>query len=189
MQRRRLIIIAAAGMLLVGAFLQWGPIGLGNGPLSGAMYAVIGAPDSGRVPVGFMIGMHNSGQAPAVIDRIELVGGRSYPAPRLLAVAVLTSGHCGGPWPARQTKRGFVLAGCGGKDSGSLIGHPIGPTRPQLFGFPAAAEVTAPPPGGCWVITEIMVHCHVGIRHYSATDPYHIVACTDAALVNAATGG
>jgi hypothetical protein len=166
MQRIRPIVVGAVGVLVVGAFLLWGPIGLGNGPLSGAMYEVVGAPVSGRVPVGFMIGMHNSGRAPAVIDRIELVGGRSYPAPRLLDVAVLSSGHCGGPWPARQTKRGFVLAGCGGRDSGSLIGHPIGPTRPQLFGFPAAVEVKAPQSGECWVITEIIVQYHVGIGHY-----------------------
>jgi hypothetical protein len=139
MQRRRLIVIAAIAMLVVGAFLLWGPIGLGNGPLSAAMYASVGGPTSGRVPVGFMIGMHNSGHAPAVIDKIELVGGTRYPAPRLLALAVMTSGHCGGPWPTR-------------------------PFRPPGFGFPAAAEV-------------------------SATDPYQIVACTDAALVKAAMGG
>jgi hypothetical protein len=186
MHRRRLLVTAAIGVLVVGAFLLWGPIGLGNGPLSAAMYATVGGPDSSGGPVGFMIGMHNSGQGPAVIDGIELVGATSYPAPRLLSLVVLTSGRCGGPWPARQTKRGFVLAGCGGKDSGSLIGHPIGPTLPHSFGFPGAAEVTAPYPGTCWVLTEIIVHYHVGIRYYTATDPYELAVCTHEPALNAA---
>src|ERR1700749_2330909 len=32
-RRRRVVILAAAGLLATGAFLLWGPVGLGNGPL------------------------------------------------------------------------------------------------------------------------------------------------------------
>ena len=107
--------------------------------------------------------------------------------PHLLALAVLTSGICGGAWPARQGARGFVLSGCGGADRGPLIGHAIGPTRhPRYFEFPAAAEVAAPDPGTCWVMTKIVVHYHVGIRHYSTSDPYQLVICSDASQVNSA---
>jgi hypothetical protein len=186
MQRRSLLVLAVVAMLAVGAFLLWGPIGLGNGPLTAAEYATSGGPDASRVPVGFIIPVRNSGQAPAVIDGIELIGGTKYPAPRLQALAVMTSAECGAAFPTRQTARGFVLAGCGGRDSGSLIGRPIGPTLPDIFAFPAAAEVAAPQPGTCWVMTRIVVHYHVGIRHYSATDPYGLVVCTHAAELKAA---
>ena len=50
----------------------------------------------------------------------------------------------------------------------------------------AAAEVAAPRPGTCWVMTKIVVHYHVGIRHYSATDPYQLAVCSDSAQVKAA---
>jgi hypothetical protein len=185
-RRRRLVVIAVVGVLAIGAFLLWGPIGLGNGPLTGAIYATVGGPDATGTPMGFIIPIRNSGQAPAVIDGIVLIGGTKYPAPHVLALSVLTSGTCGGPWPTRHTARGFVLAGCGGKDAGPLIGHAFGPTPANVFGFPAAAEVAAPPPGTCWVTTKIVVHYHVGIRHYSATGPFQFAVCTHEAEVKAA---
>ena len=36
-------------------------------------------------------------------------------------------------------------------------------------------------------MTKIVVHYHVGIRHYSASDPYQLVVCADHTLVDAAT--
>jgi hypothetical protein len=35
-------------------------------------------------------------------------------------------------------------------------------------------------------MTKIVVRYHVGIRHYSASDPYQLVVCSDAAQVNSA---
>jgi hypothetical protein len=35
-------------------------------------------------------------------------------------------------------------------------------------------------------MTSIVVHYHVGIRRYSATDPYHLAVCIHEAQVNAA---
>jgi hypothetical protein len=189
-RRWRIVLTVAAALLVVGAFLLWGPIGLGNGPLSGAVYDVTSNVDSGGEVVGFTIPMQNTGGAPAVIDGIDLISGTRYPAPHILALRVLTSGNCGGTWPARQRPSGFVLAGCGGADHGPLIGHAFGTNPVRIFsGWPAAAEVAAPRPHTCWVISEIVVHYHVGIRHYAATGPFGLVECgRDAArLENRAT--
>ena len=168
-RKRRVAILAAAGLLATGAFLLWGPIGLGNGPLSAAYGITAGTVHPGG-PAGFVIPIHNSGGSPAVVDGLDLIGGTSYPGPHVLGLEVLTPGTCAGPWPARQAVRGFVLVGCGGTDAGPLVGHAVGPTHPVSFGFPAAAEIAAPTPGTCWVMTKVVVHYHVGIRHYSATD-------------------
>lgn len=185
-RNRRAIVLVAAGLVVIGAFLQWGPIGLGNGPLSAAVYATQGNVHSSRGPVGFVIPIHNSGDSSAVVDGLVLIGGTSYPDPRVLRLEVLTYGNCGGAWPARQAVRGFVLVGCGGTDAGPLVGHAFGPTQPRSFGFPAAALVAPPRPGACWVITKIVLHYHVGIRHYSASDPYELAVCAHSAQVNAA---
>src|ERR1700754_3945842 len=42
-RKRRVMILAAAGLLATGAFLLWGPIGLGNGPLSTDLAYGLGA--------------------------------------------------------------------------------------------------------------------------------------------------
>jgi len=184
-RRRRVIILAAAGLLATGAFLLWGPIGLGNGPLSTGLGYGSGAVHPGG-PVGFVIPIYNSGDSSAVVDGLDLISGTSYPSPHVLGLEVLTAGACLGTWPARQAARGFVLAGCGGADAGSLIGHAVGPTHPVSLGFPAAAEIAAPRPGTCWVMTKVVVHYHVGIRHYSATGPSGLAVCADSAQLNAA---
>jgi hypothetical protein len=54
------------------------------------------------------------------------------------------------------------------------------------FGYPAAAELAAPE-AGCWVLTAVVVHYHVGIRHYVVTDPDGLVVCIGTAAINAAT--
>jgi hypothetical protein len=183
--RRLPVVIAFAAMLVFGAFLLWGPIGLGNGPLNAEVGGITGGSGFGTGRVGFIIPIRNSGRAEAVIDRVELIGGTRYAAPHLIALEVLTSGRCGGTWPAQRMARGFVLSGCGGLDNGSLIGRAIGPVQ-NFYDFPAAAEVAAPNPGTCWVMTKIVVHYHVGIRYYSATDPYELAFCADHRLVDSA---
>lgn len=183
---RRVIILAAAGLLAAGAFLLWGPVGLGNGPLSLGLNYGQGSVHAGS-PVGLAIPILNSGDSSAVVDGMDLIGGTSYPGPHLLGLEVLTSDTCMGIWPARQTAGGFALAGCGSaRGAGPLIGHAVGPTKPVSRGFPAAAEITAPSPGTCWVMTEVVVHYHVGIRHYSATERSQIAVCADPAQLNAA---
>jgi hypothetical protein len=176
--RWRIAGLAIAALLAVGALLLWGPVGLGNGPLAAQMGATEGWGDIGQAPVGFILPMYNSGGSPATVDSVDLVGGTPYAAPRLQALAVLTSARCGGAWPARVTSVGFVMVGCGGNNRGPLVGSAIGPnTQAISAGFPAAAEAAAPRPGTCWVITEVVVHYHVGIRHYAATDPFELAVC------------
>jgi len=77
-RRRRAIALVAAGLVVIGAFLLWGPIGLGKGPLTAAVYTSHGWHDSGRVAVGFVIPFRNSGEAPAVIDGLDFIGGTRY---------------------------------------------------------------------------------------------------------------
>lgn len=186
-QRRWPVIKVAVGTVMaVGAFLLWGPVGVGNGPLNAGIDGSQGSHDSGRGPVGFVIPIRNSGQARAVIDGVDIVGGTRYAGPHVLALEVLTAGRCGGAWPTRQTGRGFVLSGCGGADAGPLIGRGVGSTHGDFYGFSAAAEVAAPHPGTCWVMTKIVVRYHVGFRHYSASDPYQLAVCTSAAQVDSA---
>lgn len=97
----------------------------------------------------------------------------------------MTSGDCGGIWPTQPIVRGFVLVGCGGTSAGALVGHAFG--RTPAFGVPAAIEVAAPRRGTCWVVTKIVVHYHVGIRHYSASDPsYQLVVCASSAQLQSA---
>ena len=41
----------------------------------------------------------------------------------------------------------------------------------------AAAELTAPPRGTCWVMTKVVVHYHVGGKHFSGAYPFQLAAC------------
>jgi hypothetical protein len=187
-RRWRYIAGAIVVLLAVGAFLLWGPIGIGDGPLSMGAWDTTSWVDPGLSPIATVIPVNNNGGAPAVIDAVQLVGNTPYPTPRLIApLELLTSGKCGGPWPARSAGRGFVLVGCGGTDSGPVIGHAFGATPAKSFGYPAAAELAAPKAGECWVLTAVVVHYHVGIRHYIVTDPDGLVVCTRGAAINAAT--
>jgi hypothetical protein len=86
------VITVVGAMLAVGAFLLWGPIGLGNGPLNAGAGGITGGTDPGGGPLGFIIPIRNSGRAPTVIDGVELIGGTRYADPHLLALDVLTSG-------------------------------------------------------------------------------------------------
>ena len=183
---RRVVAGIIGAALVVGAFLAWGPIGLGNGPLSAAVYATVGGTDAALRPVGFVIAIRNSGSAPAVIDAVDVIAGTRYAGPHVVALRILTRSDCGGAWPARRTPRGFQLTGCGGPTTGPLIGHAVAATRPESMAFPGAAIAGGPEPGGCWVMTEIVLHYHVGIRHYSATDPYELAVCSNHRLVDAA---
>jgi hypothetical protein len=175
---RHIIIPVLVVLLAIGAAALWGPVGLGSGPLEVVMNIGDGGVDAGQTPVGFIIPMYNSGGSGAVVDSIDLVDGTRYPAPRILALGVLASARCLGPWPAKNVGHGFVMVGCGGQYHGPLTGRVVDPTTQRnSWGFPAAAEVAAPRPGTCWVISQVVVHYHVGIRYYAATDWFQLVEC------------
>lgn len=71
--------------LLVAAFLLWGPIGPGSGPLT------VYVPSGGQIlgprdrAWGLAVGMQ-AGNSGAVIDQVKVVGGAGYGEPRVLSV-------------------------------------------------------------------------------------------------------
>src|SRR5215470_12274016 len=79
-------VLTVIALLLIGAFLAWGPIGLGNGPLDLGNSAGFVDGYLGRAPVGLMVGLSNSGDASAVINTVEVIGAPGYRGPRLLAL-------------------------------------------------------------------------------------------------------
>lgn len=176
---RRAVIPAIVAVLAVGAFLLWGPVGLGNGPLSVRLNGANGWTDSAGSSVLAPLPIYYSGHPEAVIDGVQLIGDTRYPAPRVLALEVIaTSGTCAGLGPARQTSRGFAEAGCPGTVHGALIGRSFGSGHALSVDVTAAAEMPAPPAGRCWVTTKIVVHYHIGIRHFSASGPFDEAVCT-----------
>jgi hypothetical protein len=193
---RRIILRVAALLLAIGAILLWGPIGLGNGPLNLRFDGTDGWRDTGELPTALILPLFNSGSSAAVVDSVDLVGGTRYAVPRLVHLEVVSETECEGPWPARPDGRGFALVSCpDARDQGPLLGRSIGPhTATDSRGFQAAAIATAPRPRTCWVITKIVIHYHVGIRHYAATDVFTIAVCGRSAgsqetpAMDAATG-
>ena len=165
-------------MLAAGAFLAWGPIGLGNGPLAMSAGGEQGWADMGRVPAVLVIPVSNNGDRPAVIDGVQFLGHAGYPAPAVFAVRAITYTNCAGGWPLRTGPHGpiFVPADCGANDLGPLIGHAVpSGTDPPVIEAVAAAR--PPAPDSCWALTAIVVHYHVGIRHYSATSADAFAVC------------
>ena len=178
-RRRRVAVAAVLAFLAVGAFLLWGPVGLGNGPVSVHRSGAMGWVDSSGSPVLATLPIYYSGHPEAVIDGVQLIGGTRYPVPHVLTLEVLaTSRACTGLGPARRTSHGFAEARCPGTAAGPLIGRSFGPGRVLSVDFTAAAEIQAPPPGQCWVTTKIVVHYHIGIKHFSASGQLDQAVCT-----------
>ena len=97
----------------VGAFLMWGPIGLGNGPLDVEMGGIrrLGRcrPGSGRVhPADVELRRQASRDRLSRAPRRDPVRRAARAWPRAVSTAI-----CGGAWPARPDRHGFVLVGCG----------------------------------------------------------------------------
>jgi len=175
-RHRRNFIAALAVVVAVGAFLFWGPIGLGNGPL--------GVPSiDGRFgwsttqPTDYVATLVNAGGSTAVIDHVTVISADGYDPVRVLSVRVashsqfgcvstLPSGLAGCAKPPLMTAAGFAVL-------------PKANTAPGHRGGPAlVVEIAGPPSGRCVVLTAIVVHYHVSIRHYTATVPQGFVwAC------------
>jgi len=180
----RLVVGGAGVVLAVAAFLVWGPPGLGsappqgNGPLFIGSYGADGVAGPRWHRQGIIIPIHSSSHSTVVIDRIRLIGGAGYPAPRYFALRVFTYTQCGGPMPLRRTPHGFVLPGCLADDIGPLIGHRVhwsaGPSAPE---FEAVVEVSPPKRHGCWVLKGLVVRYHIGDQRYRATYPETVVHC------------
>lgn len=185
-----ILLAAAALAAAVAAFLAWGPIGLGSGPLSvggGGDYG----PDPNLVPLAVLDSV-DAGDTGAVIDSVALVGGR-YPAPHLTAVRAAANTACAGFLPIHGSDEALIGGCFKPGDLHALLGRPIparsaviGPPTPGLEepGITMILEVTPPGSRGCWEITALVVHYHVGIRHYTQTAPQEVLVCRTEAEVN-----
>jgi len=176
-RHRRVLIPLIVAAVLVGAFLGWVPIGLGNGPLNASVNGTSFGAVSSRLPVGVATDVYNSGGSAFVIDSVQLLGDDSYPAPHVLATEAMSQTACGFLFPVRTTPDGFVLKGCGGRPLGPLNGRAVGNSADVMVAF----KIAPPPAGACWLMTRIVTHYHVGIRHYVATDSFVLAACAGGA--------
>jgi hypothetical protein len=173
----RWIAAVAIASLAAAAFLIWGPIGLGSGPLT------VDAPSGGQMlglqdqAWGMMVPVQ-AGNSGAVIDQVSVVGGAGYSGPHVLSILEVSDrpGQCGGtfPWVGPES----ILSTCAVGGLHRLIGSPLPGDNPGVdmvikVGPPAGAS-------GCWTATAIAVHYHVGIRHYTVTSAANFAACKTA---------
>jgi hypothetical protein len=172
----QMVLAIVAGLAGTSAFLLWGPIGIGNGPLqaggSGGEFGGVG----GEAPLAISVPLSNTGGHATVIDSIELTGRGSYPAPRVLAAEAMSSSEvdCPDMAPVNLGPAGFtVSAGCSGRSLGQLTGLSVRPGAAPM----AAFAVRAPGPGRCWLLTDVVVNYHVGFRYYTGPYPDVIADC------------
>ena len=166
------IIVAIAVPLVVGAFLLWGPIGLGNGPLAvPPMAASFGSVQGTSQPTAYVATLVNAGGSAAVIDGVTVTSANGYQPARILSVRVARASMygCIDNGPASN------LASCVRPPLVAAAGFAVGPhanTVPGNRGGAALVIEMAPPPAAqCVVVTAIVLRYHVGIRHYTATVP------------------
>ena len=174
--RPRIFVPAIVVLLAAGAFLLFGPVGLGNGPLGVP-------PMDGRIglstsqPTALVATLVNTGGSAAVIDGVAVTSAAGYPQARVLTVRV-----------ARNSSYGCVYSlmsnftGCARPPLVTAAGFAVAPgvnTATGRRGGPALViEIAGPPSAGCVALTAIVVRYHVGIRHYTATVPQGFVwAC------------
>jgi hypothetical protein len=189
LKRRRRIIVSVAGTLLaIGAFLAWGPFGIGSGPvLSGSGALTLKAPVPRHAPAMLNIEL-DAGASNAIVDGIELHSDGRFPPPRSMRIFANPDAVCAQVWAPLLGPHGFyaVCTSNGRGKLGPLIGHSI--PRLSRVNVPGLGPVTYPgedasievgPPGaaGCWMVTSVAIHYHVGIRHYTAAVAVEIAGC------------
>jgi hypothetical protein len=160
--------------LVTAAFLIWGPIGIGSGPL------IVDAPSGGQLlgpqnqEWGMMVPVQ-AGHSGAVIDHVAVLGGAGYVGPHVLSVLEVADkpGQCGGTFPWRGSLS--ILSTCAAGGLHRLIGVPLPGDNP---GADMVIKIGPPTsPSGCWTAMAIVVSYHVGIRHYTVTTPGNFDAC------------
>jgi len=184
-RRRRLIIPVFAVFAAAGAFAIWGPIGIGSGPIGNTHYTGSMTGSVSRTQPSMFEEPIYAGNSGAVIDSIALVSDGSYPPPHVLSIRGDGDQVCGGDaWPL--TGRQNFYAVCTAGSLVPLIGRPVPENshlpKPGLAGsdYPgigAAIETAPPRSAGCWTVTAVIIHYHVGIRHYTATHVIDLTEC------------
>lgn len=148
-------------------------------------------PDPNLVPLAILDSV-DAGDTGAVIDSVALVVGR-YPAPHLTAIRAAANTACAGVLPIHGDDEALIGGCLKPGDLHALLDRPI-PSRSVLIGLPAPGleepgitmilEVTPPGPRECWEIAALVVHYHVGIRHYTQTAPKEALVCRTEAEVD-----
>jgi hypothetical protein len=179
-------VAAAALLAAAGAFLAWGPIGIGTGPLSIAFVAATGTVPQTHPSV-ILVPIETGASTPAVIDSVGIRGGGGYPPPQLLSVVGDPDQACSGIWWPVTGPNGFTQR-CAKGGTVPLVGRVVPAGHPALASAdgvrPAARtidigiEVGAPGSAGCWNVSAVVVHYHVGSRHYSAAADESLSGCT-----------
>ena len=169
---------AAAAVIVAGAgFLAFGPVGMGPGPLSVGFVASSGIvpPDDSTmivIPVGA------APSTTAVIDAVGIRGGGGYHAPREIRVVGITGQSCRGIW--------FPVTGPGGFGGRCAPGgtvpllHRAVPRHPAAAAIDIGIEVGPPGRAGCWGVSRVSVHYHVGHRHYVNAASESLSGCKSA---------
>jgi hypothetical protein len=185
-RHRRWIAAIAVAVAVAGAFLTWGPIGLGNGPLwlpagSGGDFSWT---EPQIEPVVYVIPIGNAGHGAAIIDSVSVTGSPRL-AQSILRQALI--GHMAGfdcTTLGAFGGRTSALSGCVQpilkSAAGALI--PVGAypaRRVGRKGEPALVlKLAGPSPGRCWDITSVVIRYHIGIRHYVGTFPQgNVITC------------
>ena len=168
-----LILFAAAALVVVGAFLLWGPIGLGKRPAQCPGHGGQLRLGPGHDPAD---GLHCHARQLRRIDGSDrprhrhvsariLAGTRSQRARRPLQHVRLRRRRPGKVQPRRL--RSAALRGGSGLRCRTAREHrDRKPQRPGLV-----IEMARPSANQCVVVTAIVLRYHVGIRHYTATVP------------------
>jgi len=135
----------------------------------------------------------DAGRSGAVIDSIVVLSDGSYPAPHVISIKGDREQACsGGPWPlkGRQNFNRDCVAG----GLVPLLGRAV-PAKSRVHvpglgpvtypGIGAAIKAAPPGPAGCWMVTSIVIHYHVGIRHYTATHDIRLTGCSSKSQLEA----
>jgi hypothetical protein len=184
---RQIVGSGVAGLAMLGAFLYWGPVPIGAGPLHINWTIDSEAVVSGTDPSAISVPL-DAGSSGAVVDGVAIATTRRYPAPAILAVHSNRDTYgCLGPVPLTGPDNYYTFCAYGGATTiGPLIGQPIpvsstvqAPRSIQTQPGIGAMIVLAPPQGTpCWTITSVAVYYHVGLKHYTATARINLAACS-----------
>jgi hypothetical protein len=183
---RRIVVAVAVVLAAAGAFLVWGPIPIGAGPLQimnppGEVVLV-----SPANPSAITVALE-AGSSRAVIDGVALTGSRRYAAPRIIVLHSNRDKGCEGIWSSMAGPAGYYTqCAYGGPGTiGQLLGRPVpvsstvqAPRSVATSPGIAAMIVVGPPDGAvCWTVTSIAFYYHVGLKHYTASLATELDGC------------
>jgi hypothetical protein len=164
--------VAVAVVVAGAAFLAFGPVGFGPGPLSVGYVS-----SSGIVPpedsTMIVIPVGAAAATTAVIDAVGIRGGGGYHAPREIRVVGIAGQACRGIW---LTGPGGFAARCAPGGTVPLL-HRAVPRSLAAAAIDIGIEVGPPGAGRCWGVGRVSVHYHVGHRHYVNASVQSLSGC------------